>query len=98
MAKGKHGTRLHGIPSATDIRRVRRGHIFISVTDDVVDPNIGACRVQIQNIAAARELRVYRGRPINTVGMLAVLDELERAQVPLRNWESSPAEALIVQT
>jgi hypothetical protein len=85
-AKARHGTRLNGVPSATQMRAARRQKLFMSVTDVTVDPDIGACRATLHNIAAARKLVPHRGTPMRVETMLAALDALERARVPLRSW------------
>lgn len=96
-APAKHGTRLNGVPSDADMREARRHQPFFAITAAEVDPDIGACRVVVQNIAAARELKVYRGRPLDTPRLLAALEALEQAKVPLRDHALAKAVNVVVQ-
>ncbi|MGH7055521.1 MAG: hypothetical protein ACREFK_02170 [Stellaceae bacterium] len=94
MAKGKHGTRLYGVPPDEDMREARRRQRFMAVSGD---PDIGACRVAIENIAAARGLKAYRGRPLNTGQLLTALAALEQARVPLRDYAGAPAVSVVAK-
>jgi hypothetical protein len=82
MARGKCGTKLYGVPPEEDMREARQRRRFFVVTDD---DDIGACRVAIENIAAARRLSPQRrGRALNARQLLAAIEALEKAGAPLR--------------
>lgn len=85
MAKGKHGTRLHGVPPIAQMQAARRLHRPTVLSDGAGDPTIGGLRAILANINAAHSL-VPRGRGgrLDTGKLLRVLDVLEKAQVPLR--------------
>jgi hypothetical protein len=72
--------------------QARRERRFMAVS---FDPDICACRVAVENIAAARRLKTYRGHPVNTAQYLAALDALEQARVPLRDYADAPAVRII---
>jgi hypothetical protein len=86
MADQKCGTKLNGVPPDEDMREARRRHRFgqrFSVVTD--DPDIGACRVAIENIVAAQRLIPRRrGRSLDARQLLAAIEALEKAGVPLR--------------
>jgi hypothetical protein len=86
MAEGGCGTKLNGVPPDEDMREARRRHRFgrrfFVVMDD---PDIGACRVAVENIVAAQRLIPRRrGRSLDARQLLAAIEALEKAGVPLR--------------
>lgn len=96
MAKSKHGTRLHGVPPAEHMRSARRLHPLLVISDGRVDPAIGALRAVLANISVARSLAPrQRGRPLNIAKLVAALDALEKARVPLRCHVGSQAERVL---
>jgi hypothetical protein len=98
MARGKHGTRLHGVPEAPQMRAARKKHRHFAVSDGAADPSIGSLRVVLDNIDTARKLAPRgRGRPLDTAKLRVSLDALEDAQVPIRCHADAEAVSVLSQ-
>ncbi len=92
MAKGKHGTRLHGLPPAERMRAARKVHRPFAISDGRADPSIGALRAILANINMALSVAPRgRGGQIDTAKLLLALDVLEKARVPIRCHENAEA-------
>jgi len=92
MPRGKHGTRLNGLPSDADMREARRqlrrlGYWgTLSITETADEADVWAYQIVLDQIAAALPLSPRRGRPLQIDRLRAAVAALAQARVPLRVW------------
>jgi hypothetical protein len=72
------------------------GRSFFAATNIAADPDLGALRLALMNIDAARDLtRRKPGHPTNVKLLLDILTILERTETPLRVYSGAAAVAVV---
>src|SRR3954452_14271989 len=95
MPRGKHGTRLNGLPSDADMREARRqlrrlGWGTLSITETADEADVWAYQTVLDEIAAALPLSPRRGRPLQIHRLRGAVAAVAQAGVPWRVWGDPP--------
>src|SRR4051795_10272261 len=84
MPRGKHGTRLNGLPSDADMREARRqlrrlGYWgTLSITETADEADVWAYQIVLDQIAAALPLSPMRGEPDHLAQQIGIRTLLQK--------------------